>query len=1106
MLPFRDDPGLTFAGFLILAALGWVYWSASPLESARPERNQDTWYERPAQDRVAARLWEDPFRAISASCPNLANRGAGTTHQNPASSTDGAVTDRCGISAAHATGCPMAVLKQEIEQRTAAGNSILLMPVMVSSGTQPEAEEHRRRTRYATVSGLADSGFVPVSPDELGGFLWPRQNGFVVPYEWFVREEVTTPGADAEAPIASAILLMWMSDKVLDDKPIDTLGGLLEKLTLIATQYPQANARVIGPANTRMLRQMLEEQAKADEAPAWLETIPVLQFLSAHATVPLQEIHDELLLSIDSPDEVEKVDLRLLRTIRDDAALMSALADELERRQLRVSAATDTCHGRPTGKGVYRIADESNCDHVVVISEWDTFYGRSMPRRLAQELCGEDECPNLHRFSYQRGIDGLIAQRGMQQSQQTPPKRSAKTEGPLDALSGNERVRRPVGTGQYDYVRRLAEDIRDLNRELHLAQGRRIRAVFILGSDVYDKLLILRALRNQLPGAIWLTTDYDSLLQHPGDFRWARNLVVASTFGPNLPQTIRQTTPPFRDGYQGATYLAVRLAANPTNLMPNLAPSPGGDIMTQSCQTTGLPRQCELNDRLPVQLFEIGRNGPVTLGTGSPPTNSFHSLNRIPDFALQKEIAASALTIVLIALIALYSLHHLRPNSGAMLVWLAGVFALFAGLTLVFYLQQESGEPLSVTNGVSIVPSEYIRLLTLLMAVSFIFLCVRQLADNTAHIESRFLCSSGPRFEPKKPRTLKDLHAYIRKRFSVGSILQAPSWVKLILLFAVPVVIAPIVLGRIHISVFDKTLLVVIFWAGLIAIWWQMVYQRGLRIDRVNDWAASAVGTMSVEQLWRDYADHASIKHWFLRATSYMLVYMAFASLVFTWFEMPVAPCRGAIACTLDKMLLGFSILAMIYLLFIVVDATRLCLVWIDHLSHDCISWKQLPRLPSQVELPGNHAHLLYKIEMIGDRTAAVSRLVYYPVLVVLLMMLARSTYFDDWGIPQPVAIVIGLNFVVAFSSAVMLNRTAEQVRRKIVQALKDEELKFAATADGKLPQAEKSGLEIGKLIQHINDTQTGAFRKPWEQPVVRSAFLLLGGIGVTYSEFALFF
>ncbi len=88
-----------------------------------------------------------------------------------------------------------------------------------------------------------------------------------------------------------------------------------------------------------------------------------------------------------------------------------------------------------------------------------------------------------------------------------------------------------------------------------LVEGKKeIQAIGVLGSDVYDKQLILQALRKKFPRAIFFTMDLDARLIHPAQRQWTRNLIVASHFGLQLNPTLQGTIPPFRDNSQTSLF------------------------------------------------------------------------------------------------------------------------------------------------------------------------------------------------------------------------------------------------------------------------------------------------------------------------------------------------------------------------------------------------------------------------------------------------------------------------------------------------------------------------------------------------------------------------
>ena len=51
------------------------------------------------------------------------------------------------------------------------------------------------------------------------------------------------------------------------------------------------------------------------------------------------------------------------------------------------------------------------------------------------------------------------------------------------------------GLDQSDFLRRLARELKDKQTQWWREDRSRIRAIGLLGSDIYDKLMILRALR-----------------------------------------------------------------------------------------------------------------------------------------------------------------------------------------------------------------------------------------------------------------------------------------------------------------------------------------------------------------------------------------------------------------------------------------------------------------------------------------------------------------------------------------------------------------------------------------------------------------------------------
>src|SRR5262249_7885803 len=77
---------------------------------------------------------------------------------------------------------------------------------------------------------------------------------------------------------------------------------------------------------------------------------------------------------------------------------------------------------------------------------------------------------------------------------------------------------------------------------------------------VYDKLLLLQALRPELPDATFFTTDLDELLLPQDKLRYTRNLLVASGYGLTLTPDLQRDVLPFRSSYQTSIFLPTTMA------------------------------------------------------------------------------------------------------------------------------------------------------------------------------------------------------------------------------------------------------------------------------------------------------------------------------------------------------------------------------------------------------------------------------------------------------------------------------------------------------------------------------------------------------------------
>ncbi|MDN5943473.1 MAG: hypothetical protein L0H94_16465, partial [Nitrospira sp.] len=108
-----------------------------------------------------------------------------------------------------------------------------------------------------------------------------------------------------------------------------------------------------------------------------------------------------------------------------------------------------------------------------------------------------------------------------------------------------------------------------------------------------------------------------------------------------------------------------------------------------------------------------------------------------------------------------------------------------------------------------------------------------------------------------------------------------------------------------------------------------------------------------------------------------------------------------------------------------------------------------------------------------------------YPFIVLLIMMVARNHYFDNWHFPLTMVVGWTVNIALAIAAALLLYRAAEQARDAGLARLNQQVFQgldggSARDADVKLTR---------QVIEDIEAVGEGAFVPIWRQPVVESSF-----------------
>ncbi len=257
---------------------------------------------------------------------------------------------------------------------------------------------------------------------------------------------------------------------------------------------------------------------------------------------------------------------------------------------------------------------------------------------------------------------------------------------------------------------------------------------------------------------------------------------------------------------------------------------------------------------------------------------------------------------------------------------------------------------------------------------------------------------------------------------------------------------------------------------------------------------------VDADQLWRDYRQSS---HWLprlIRVLLYVVLYGVFLKALFTFQSEPISPIRGVTLDCLDPKLMKGSVAAFLALIFWMIDSAVLCAWFVGRLSPTPTRYPEatLKHFARQRSLDDDA--LLQEwidLQMIADLTEPVGRLVYWPFLVFLLMLVSRNPWWDHWTWHWPLLVTFGLNMVLSAISSIILQRAAVRAREIGVQHLETKVNEKRRKAAASMAQHESNQAEL--LLEEINNLRRGAFAPISKNPLVGA--LLVNSSGAVLIE-----
>jgi hypothetical protein len=178
---------------------------------------------------------------------------------------------------------------------------------------------------------------------------------------------------------------------------------------------------------------------------------------------------------------------------------------------------------------------------------------------------------------------------------------------------------------------------------------------------------------------------------------------------------------------------------------------------------------------------------------------------------------------------------------------------------------------------------------------------------------------------------------------------------------------------------------------------------------------------------------------------------------------------------------------------FLVVDTSLLCRKFIKRLVEGETIWPQEKLLQESYDRRVREDLLpdVLDIKLVAENTRVIGRLVFYPFAVLVLMILARYSYFDRWDWPLSIVLIVVLNSLFALMSVYAMRNAAEQAKRAAVERLKTKLLHVQGQED------KRAESQLRVMIDEVLANRVGAFAPLTQHPILGAVLMPVGGVGI---------
>jgi hypothetical protein len=287
------------------------------------------------------------------------------------------------------------------------------------------------------------------------------------------------------------------------------------------------------------------------------------------------------------------------------------------------------------------------------------------------------------------------------------------------------------------------------------------------------------------------------------------------------------------------------------------------------------------------------------------------------------------------------------------------------------------------------------------------------------------------------------------------------------------------------------------------SLWVRFVSEFWYRLPAPDDYATGNNGgviTQSVFRFWRTYIYQGRPAARLFRVGAAMLAMLALWGLLVSVLGHAAPPTRGNVSFYAYQAITFVLVFATLALVLSVADATLLSWRIVKSFRAETTIWprKTLEQYRERLALSEPFPQLVLDdwldLLFISKRTRCITTQIYFPFLIIALLVLSRSPLFANYAPSKPDLITTGLGLLTLCACAVALRWSAEDSRAKARRRLNDE-----IVAARKLEDGGRLAGQLEMLLRRVEELRDGAFSPFSQQPLVRGLLLPLGSLGGTF-------